>query len=219
MHTTLAVTPQRVPLGLLDQQVWTRPAETLGRKPHHDTRRIGEKESQKWLISLEMTAKAQAHLPNTTLVSVGDREADIYDLFDLFLLAHKLQQDVLVRGAWDRRVAHPEGRLWAHLEACPVAGTVTITTPRQADMSARTATLTVRSTAVTLRPPKKRAREHLPEIIVWAILAKEEDAPSGVTPIEWLLLTTLPPTRPLSRPASTSSGMRAAELLRCTIRC
>jgi len=130
MHTTLAVTPQRVPLGLLDQQVWTRPAETLGKKPHHDTRPIHEKESQKWLISLEMTAKAQAHLPNTTLVSVGDREADIYDLF---LLAHKLQQDVLVRGAWDRRVAHPEGRLWAHLEACPIAGTVTITTPRQGD--------------------------------------------------------------------------------------
>ena len=189
MHTTLAVTPQRVPLGLLDQQVWTRPAETLGKKPHHNTRPIRDKESKKWLISLAVTAKVQARLPNTKIVSVGDREADIYDLF---LLAQTLHQDVLVRGAWDRRVAHPEGHLWAHLEACPVAGTVTITTPRQEDTPSRTATLTVRCTAVTLRPPKKRAPEHLPNISVWAILAQEEGAPPGVTPIEWLLLTTVP---------------------------
>lgn len=191
VHTTLAVTPQRVPLGLLDQQVWTRPAETLGKKPDHDTRPISDKESQKWLTSLTVTAKIQAGLPNTKIVSVGDREADIYDLF---LLAQTLHQDVLVRGSWDRRVAHPEGHLWAHVEAQAIAGEVTITTPRHEQTPSRTVTLTVRFTSVTLRPPKKRAHEHLPTITVWAILAQEDDAPPGVTPIRWLLLTTVPTT-------------------------
>lgn len=189
MHTTLAVTPQRVPLGVLDQQVWTRPAETLGKRAHHDTRPISDKESQKWLTSLTRTAAAQAHLPNTKIVSVGDREADIYDLF---LLAQRLKQDILVRGSWDRRVEHPEGHLWPHLEAQAVAGDLTITTPRHEQTPSRTATLTVRCTSVTLRPPKKRRDEHLPTISVWAILAQEESAPAGITPIHWLLLTTVP---------------------------
>jgi hypothetical protein len=189
VHTTLAVTPQRVPLGVLDQQVWTRPAETLGKRPHHDSRPIGDKESQKWLTSLQRTAAVQAHLPSTQIVSVGDREADIYDLF---LLAGELHQDVLVRGSWDRRVAHPEEHLWSYLEAQPVAGDLTITTPRHEQTLSRTATLTVRSTAVTLRPPKKRETEHLPTISMWVILAREDNPPSGVTPIRWLLLTTVP---------------------------
>jgi hypothetical protein len=191
VHTTLAVTPQRVPLGVLDQQVWTRPAETLGKRPHHDTRPISDKESNKWLTSLDITAKVQARLPKTRLVSVGDREADIYDFFTH---AQTLQQDVLVRGSWDRRVAHPEGHLWAHLLACVRAGEVTITTLRQEDKPSRTATLTVRFTAVALRPPKKRWKEHLPEITVWAILAREENPPTDVVPIEWLLLTTVATT-------------------------
>ena len=65
VHTTLAVTPQRVPMGLVDQQVWTRSAETLGKQPPHDSRPISEKESQKWLTSLERTAALQAQLPDT----------------------------------------------------------------------------------------------------------------------------------------------------------
>jgi hypothetical protein len=191
VHTTLAVTPQRVPLGLVDQQVWTRPAETLGKRPPHDSRPISDKESQKWLTSLRRTAAMQTHLPNTRIVSVGDREADIYDLFQL---AQTLGQDVLVRASWDRRVAHPEGHLWAYLEAQASAGEVTITTPRHEQTPSRTATLAVRCASVTLRPPKKRRDEHLPTISVWAILAQEESAPPGITPIHWLLLTTVPTT-------------------------
>lgn len=191
VHTTLAVTPQRVPMGLVDQQVWTRSAETLGKQPPHDSRPISEKESQKWLTSLERTAALQAQLPDTQIVSVGDREADIYDLF---LLAQTLTQDVLVRGTWDRRVAHPEEHLWAYLEAQPPAGAVTITTPRHEQTLSRTATLTVRCTSVTLRPPKKRRDEHLAPLTLWAVLAQEDNPPPDVPAIHWLLLTTVPTT-------------------------
>ena len=191
MHTTLAVTPQRVPLGLIDQQVWTRPAETLGKLAPHDSRPISDKESQKWLTSLQRTAALQAQLPDTQIISVGDREADIYDLF---LLAQTLHQDVLVRGSWDRRVAHPEEHLWAYLEAQTPAGEVTISTPRHEQTPSRSATLTVRCTAVTLRPPKKRTAEHLATVSVWAILAVEDNPPPDSMPIRWLLLTTVPTT-------------------------
>ncbi len=189
VHTTLAVTPQRVPLGLLQQQVWARPAAELGKRHQRKQRPIQEKESQKWLTSLEATAQVQQQLPDTQVISVGDREADIYDLF---LQAGKLSQDLLVRAAWDRGVAHPEGRLWAYLGSQPVAGIVTITVPRKPGQPARTADLTVRYAPVTLRPPRHRRKEHLRPIQLWAVLAREETPPPDTKAVEWLLLTTVP---------------------------
>jgi len=83
VHTTLAVTPSRVPMGIIDQQVWTRPKEEAGKKHTRKQRHISEKESQKWLTSLEASARLQVQLPQTHVVNVGDREADVYELFQL----------------------------------------------------------------------------------------------------------------------------------------
>jgi len=131
----------------------------------------------------------QAACPGTQLVNVGDREADVYEVF---VLSRKLQQDVLVRAAWNRAVDHEERYLWDVLEAAPVAGTVTVTVPRQGTQPGRTATLTVQFAAVTLKPPRHRAQEHLPTLPVYGVLAREIAPPAGVKPIEWLLLTTVP---------------------------
>lgn len=188
VHTTLAATPQRVPLGILNQYIWVRPPDELGKRHQRKSRPISEKESQKWLISLQATAEFQRQLPQTHLISVGDREADIYDLF---LEAQKLGVDVLVRAAWDRSVAHPEGRLWAYVARQPVAGTVTITVPRQPGQPARPAELTIRYTRVTLRPPRHRVKEKLPPISLWAVWADEETPPAGTQAVSWLLLTTV----------------------------
>ena len=188
VHTTLAVTPQRVPLGLLHQQVWTRAAKDLGKRHARRTKPVAEKESQKWLTSLTATAAVQQRLPQVRLVSVGDREADVYDLF---LLAQQLSQALLIRAAWDRRIAHPEGHLWAYLESRPVAGQLTLTVPRRPAQPARRAELTLRYTQVTLCPPHNRHTEKLPTLTVWAVLAQEAHPPAGVDAISWLLLTTV----------------------------
>src|SRR4051794_28954524 len=62
-HSTLALTPERVPLGLLAQQVWARDAATFGQLPDQHTRGIAAKESQKWLTSLAAVAAARAACP------------------------------------------------------------------------------------------------------------------------------------------------------------
>jgi hypothetical protein len=188
MHTTLAVTPQRVPLGIIDQQVWARPPEEFGKKHTRKSRPISQKESQKWLRSLEVTARVQEQLPQTHIVSIGDREADIYDLF---MVAESLHQDLLVRASWDRCVAHPEGHLWAYMESRPIAGSVTITVPRKDGKPARRANLTIRYSQVTLCPPKDRSKEGLKPITLWAVLAEEETPAVDVEAICWLLLTTV----------------------------
>lgn len=65
----------------LGPQCWARDPADCGKKTLRHRLPIEEKESVKWLKSLRAVAAVQARCPSTTLVSVGDREADIYELF------------------------------------------------------------------------------------------------------------------------------------------
>lgn len=192
LHTTLAVTPERVPLGVVDQQIWTRDPSQFGKRHDRKTRPTSEKESQKWLNSLAVAVELQAELPGVQLVSIADREGDVYDFMRQ---ATSAGPAVLVRAAWDRAVDHPQGHLWAFLESQPVAGELTITVPRQPGQPTRQTHLSVRFAPISLRPPRARlAGERLPSLTLWGVLAREADPPEGEEPIEWLLLSSLPVT-------------------------
>jgi hypothetical protein len=159
VHSTLAFTPERVPLGLVAQDVWARDAEKVGQRATRRQRASGEKESGKWLRSLAAVNEARHECPQTHFVSVGDREADVYDLF----VAERAEGvDLLVRAAWERRVAHEERYLWATVLAQPVAEIYAVHVPRQGEQPARTAVLTLRFGAVELCPPGHRRSERLP---------------------------------------------------------
>ncbi len=80
VHTTLAITPERVPLGLLAQQVWARDPDDIGKRARRKQLPISQKESQKWLNSLDAVFTARDSCPTTHIISVGDREADVYDV-------------------------------------------------------------------------------------------------------------------------------------------
>ena len=102
-------------------------------------------------------AEAAQRCPNTTLVSVGDREADIYELFH-WALNDPRRAHLLVRAEHDRLLADGQGRLWEHIEAEPVAGIEVIGVPRQAKRAPREARLEVRFKEVRLGPPKRKSR-------------------------------------------------------------
>ncbi len=204
VHSTLAITPEQVALGLLAQETWTRPPEEAGKRATRRERPIEEKESHKWLSSVEAVNALTAGCPQTRLISVGDREGDVYDLF---LLERAPGVDLLVRATQDRRLVaeDPAQRtLRAALAACPVATTLTVAVPRQGTRLARQATVAVRFCPVVLRPPKARTAKRLPTVAIWAVWAQESDAPVGVAPLDWLLLTT----------AAVQSAADAVERLR-----
>jgi hypothetical protein len=190
-HSTLAITPERVPLGLLAQQVWARDAATFALKADPKQRPIDQKESQKWLTSLAAVVDLHQACPDTHIVSVGDAEADVYDLF---IAPRPSGVDLLVRAGQNRRVAQQEKVLWAAVESAPVVAEREVRVPRRDGHAARTATLTVQWQAVTLRPPKHRSGEELASVAVWAVLAVEAEPPDGVEAVELLLLTTVPIT-------------------------
>jgi hypothetical protein len=188
LHTTLAMTPERVPLGLLEQEVWTRPTTPTGKRATRKTRPVEEKESQKWLTSLQAAIRAKALCPRTEIISVGDREADVYDLF---LVERPAGVDLLIRAAWNRAVVEsPQPHLWEALAAAPVVVTRSVTVPRRPGVPERLATVALHVQQVTLRPPRHRTADHLPTVPVTAVWIIEIDPPPDADPIEWMLLTT-----------------------------
>jgi hypothetical protein len=187
-HSTLAVTPERVPLGLLAQQVWARDADALGTRARRQQLPIGQKESQKWLTSLDAVFRAQAECPQTRFVSGGDREADV---FDLLVAARPERVELLIRASWDRCVTAPERSVWATVVAQPVGEERLVQVPRRGLQPGRTARLALRYCPLTLCPPRHRQRAGLPEVTLWAVQVSEIAPPPAVEPIEWLLLTTV----------------------------
>jgi transposase-like protein len=127
VHTTLAFTPERVPWGLLAQQVWARAPDDVGKRATRKQRPIAEQASQQWLTRVAAVLAARRACPQTRFVSVGDREADVYDLL---AMERPTGVDLLIRAAWDRCVPHAERSVWATVAAQPVEATTTVQVPR-----------------------------------------------------------------------------------------
>lgn len=192
VHDTMAFTPAGVALGLIGLQTWTRPQEEFGKKRTCDKRPIDEKESYKWLESFEATKAVQAEVPGTILVNIGDRESDIYELFELATSDDK-NPKLLIRAHHNRWVDHPEKYLWDFMASQKIRGTYTIKVPCKKNRSEREAVLAIRFAEVTLKRPKNASNPQTAKFVtVWAVLAEENNPPPEVEPISWLLLTTIP---------------------------
>jgi hypothetical protein len=188
LHDTLAFTLEGTPLGLLDVQCWARDPAQAGKRERRKDLPIEAKESIKWLKSYRAVAEVQGLCPETILVSVGDREADIYELF-----AEAQQRPsgpkLLVRAERSRQRHVEQTPLWERMEGEPVAGYQEVSIPRKGSRPARTAKLAIRHAAVSLRPPRGK---DLPPVTVWAVYAREVDySPAVSSPLEWMLLTTV----------------------------
>ena len=188
LHNSLAFNLAGTPLGLLDVQCWARDPKQFGKRASRHERPIEHKESQKWLTSFNQVSAAKKRCPQTTLISVADREADIYELFHL-AVNHPYKVQLLVRAEHDRLLADGQGRLWEHMAEQPVAGTEALSVPRQGKRAPREARLEVRFGRVKLTPPSRKLE--FKELNITAILAQEIDCPQGVEPLQWMLLTTM----------------------------
>jgi Domain of unknown function (DUF4338)/Transposase DNA-binding/Transposase Tn5 dimerisation domain len=189
MHDTMAYTTEGTAMGLVDIQVWARDPKQFGKKVTRYQRPIEQKESSKWLKSFAAAARLQRQLGSTTtVVSVGDREADIYELF---LLAQKDSHHpkLLIRAEQDRRVQGSDQNLWSYMQSQAVAGQRELSVRQTKNRAARRCVLEVRFAPVELRAPKNKALSG--SLGVWAVYVTEVNPPSSKEAIEWMLLTTL----------------------------
>jgi len=175
VHPTYAVTPQREPLGILDAWIWAR------EKKDDSGRRGGPKESLRWIEGYERIAEMAPDMPSTRLVYVADREADLMALMER---ADALGNpaDWLVRAAHNRSL--PEGdKLWERATHDAAVGEIAFPMAARQGVKARTVRQRLWLQRVQLPASKGKS------VAATCLVAREFDAPAGVKPIEWRLLT------------------------------
>src|SRR3989337_4559159 len=152
VHDTMAFNLEGTPLGLFNVQCWARDAENYGKKHQRHKLPIEEKESTKWLVRFKSASELQKQCPKTVIVSVGDREADIYELFELELEGTKSPK-LLVRAEHNRSLLNEQEHLWDYINSCPVSGIQRIKIPRKGNLASREAELAIRCGSVELKDP------------------------------------------------------------------
>lgn len=189
VHSVLAVGPDGVPCGLLHQQVWSRKKEDLRTKEERKKLPIEEKESYRWLESVEATKNAVSS--ETHVITVTDREGDI---FELFALPRPDNMDLLIRATQDRcvQVEDPKlKKLWESVESAPESSeTVTMHLEHMPGVPERDVTFTLRWRTLTILVPAHKKKKYQ-NVTLTAVLATETEPPEGAEPLSWLLLTSL----------------------------
>jgi len=211
LHVLDAFTPDGTPLGTLHATAWVRDEEPVCAGLSRAERAaipIEEKESHRWLVTLQQAREEAQHCPATQFICVADSESDIYEV-----LVEGTREprccDWIVRACEDRALLCDGGESIGgnYLRECvleqPVLFGKTIhirgrqakiscdTRGRRQPRKSREAELVVRAVRVTLRPPHRRDRK-LPPIALNVVLVSEVNPPPDDVPVEWLLVTSLP---------------------------
>ena len=172
VHPTLAVTPAGMALGVLDAWMWARgPKE-----------RPAVKESTRWVEGYGIVADLAETVPDIRLVYVADREGDLRALMDT-AARRGCPADWLIRSQHDRNTADGD-KLWDRLARSEALGEVEFALPAAPGRPARVVRQTLYRDAVTLP-----ARKGAPAVTATAILAREEQPPTGQQAVAWRLLT------------------------------
>ena len=199
LHSTFAIAPNGLPLGVLKAQCiapQTRPAEDK-RKP--STIPIEEKKTFVWIEHHRDLVNLAATMPQIQLINVCDREADFFELFDE--QRQNPSVELLIRAQHDRNLSEEPFKLFAAVRETSVQSRVSVCIPQQsarpkkskqkakASRPGRQAELALRHLKIQL-PAPSYYRDKEP-IEIQLIHAVEENPPQGTKAVEWFLLTTI----------------------------
>ena len=197
LHSSVALTPEGLPLGVLRSVAEAPEAKSEGEKLSQ-SRPIEEKKSFRWIEGLRDCVAGAEEMPETRLLMVADREGDIFELFAEAEATRK-RVGVLVRANHNRRLEGQEEKLWETLPASQNETSLAVTIPRQRSkpakrdqpeqkgLPARPAQLSVRFAKISLPATRSDLGSAL---TLWAVYVWEPEPPPEAKPIEWMLLTT-----------------------------
>lgn len=213
-HSALCCTEEGLPLGVIDLLLWSREPDQPGTRKEKRKKPYSQKESFKWT---EVLVHVQERIaPEQAVMLIQDREADIFAFIaqprrstvSLLIRASEprnvqITRNVLVVGS-EQAVESQDGSqgvssdtmsLFEAVGCAPELGTYEIVVARRPNQTERTATLALRAQRVHLPAPQNGHKEDPKQAqSVWIIQASEQNAPEGVSPIEWTLISTLPVT-------------------------
>lgn len=194
----LAVTPDKLCLGVVASEFFDRAPESLGKTSERKSLPIEQKESLRWLTGYRLACKLAVECPQTQIISIADSEADIYDIYVEAQEQTGPHADYIIRAKEDRCTLerdHEAGgntyvKVRDEVRRSKVLGTRTIELSETPKRAARQAHLEIRAITVKVKPP--HARSKLPSVTHNVVLVTEIGGPGDGTDVEWLLLTTLP---------------------------
>ena len=220
LHSVLAVQPQedgsgRV-LGLAWGKLWARSGESIGKnqKRRSRHRRSEDRESLRWTQAVQQIGSPPAATGDSQSpprwLHVGDRESDI---FDLYQQTQKISGvGFVIRVSKDRNasIGHDTPQTLSRQErassslkdlcrAMPRLGEKKLWIGPKANRPGRWASLSVSGGPVTLWSPQLNRTGHA--LRCWAVRVWEENPPEGeegvndpepVEAVEWILLTSEP---------------------------
>ncbi len=194
LHTTLALRVERwtsrgepeVSIeGFIGQRPWVRKGPKKKGRETKAQRLARSRESERWAKVFDETGGPPEGCRWTY---IADREGDI---FRVMWDCRQGDVDFIIRAMHPRRLVGAEGSPFDAVASSPVLGRFTVAVRARPGVPARTAMMELRAVRVTLRPPKHGGAAFEP-LEVNVVEAREVDAPEGVEPIHWVLLTSWP---------------------------
>ncbi len=195
VHSALAMTTTGIPIGLAWQNIYVRSPATRTEAYRKKAKMlpVSEKETGRWVEAIEHTKQvlhgtddknSPKAVTNTRIVMVGDRESDIYEVFQK---GQELGIDILVRTAQNRKL-DDDTKLFDKVLGGDVVATYETDVPLSVHKT-RKAILTIRKSVVTIQQAKAR-RTSLP-ISMTVLNVMEEHPENEIEPIHWMLTTSL----------------------------
>lgn len=220
-HPLYAIAASGIPLGVVDQVLWTRDAASLEvaakqRKADRQRRCFEEKESSRWMEMMQSGEQIARSIPQTQFIQLSDSESDIGELlaeaaefpenYGFIIRQCRTQKIVaavdVMTGLPIENVTTIEEALskvaWRGEKTVLIGGRDAPVLPddkkrlrKQARVS-REALVQFRSVRVQVAGTGRSATSKLADTWINVVESLEVNPPSGESPIKWVLLTTLP---------------------------
>ncbi len=196
VHSVLLVNPlNKRTVGLIEQRWWIRDKTTFGKSRSRKTEAYEDKESFKWQEASQQVSERLGE-KMSEVISVCDREADIYDY-----LSYKegAEQRYIVRAYGNRKISSTEGgKLFAYQESLPILGYYSVDVQQKGGRKSRKPKVELRATSVDIQAPSYYGtkRERPKSLRVNVVFATEyisdKSCINSEEKLRWVLLTSEP---------------------------
>ena len=191
LHPTIAITPDKINLGILQANIWTNKSDKQKVTTASSLKQtIEEKESFRWIASIQIAENVAKASKQKSIFNIADRAGDIYELFLRATQNHVNNLHFIIRARYNRYTNPQQSKkLKESIKKADVLGKITFQYKKKGHKH-RLITQSVKAQKITLQSPINKP--HLPPISLYAILATEQNPVNTASPIEWLLLTNYP---------------------------
>ena len=198
LHATIAITPERLHLGIVGQKIWAREKQKESRSSaERGNLLLSEKESYRWLEAYNESCALSERCEYTEVIHVTDREGDIFEIFKSYE-QKKLEgkpAEYIVRSNHNRTVYLKDKteRLYTHLAESKVLAEISFDIVKREENTTRRVRQTVHAMPIQIKS-RYGADNPKEDVSLNAVYLKEIDCPEGESPVTWCLLTSLPIT-------------------------